>query len=209
MKKIILITQGSQAIQLIRTLFSLGYKPNELKIYTDTDKDTNKSFLEFLKYYDIDYLENIDYKDWNEKIVISYSNTYKLKINNNSTFINFHPGLLPKYKGSLSTVHSMITQENEVGGTWHYMTDKIDHGNILRQFSINITDNDTAFSLNHKIFNQSVNCLSEVLHLVNNGASGHSQNHDKGKFYYNKFPNITHLDKEIQKKINYFPPLFK
>jgi len=209
MKKIILITQGSQAIQLIRTLFSLGYKPNELKIYTDTDKDTNKSFLEFLKYYEIDYLENIDYKDWNEKIVISYSNPYKLKINNNSTFINFHPGLLPKYKGSLSTVHSMINQENEVGGTWHYMTDKIDHGNILSQFSINITDNDTAFSLNHKIFNQSVNCLSEVLHLVNNGASGHSQNHDKGKFYYNKFPNINHLDKEIQKKINYFPPLFK
>lgn len=209
MKKIILITQGSQAIQLIRTLFELRYKPNELKIYTNTDKDSNKSFLEFLKYYQIDYLEKIDYNDWNEKLVISYSNPHKLKINNNSTFINFHPGLLPKYKGSLSTVHSMINQESKVGGTWHYMTNKIDRGNILNQFSIDVTNNDTAFSLNHKIFNQSLNCLSEVLYLVNNGDPGYPQKQNKGKFYYNKFPDINHLDEKLQTRITYFPPEYK
>ena len=34
MDNIVLITQGSQAIQLVRTLFALRYKPNQLIVYT-------------------------------------------------------------------------------------------------------------------------------------------------------------------------------
>ena len=208
MKEILLITQGSQAIQLIRMLFELGYQPNQITVFTINDKK-NKCFIEFLNYYNIHYLQEIADLDSYTGLVISYSNAHKIKINDNATFINFHPGLLPRYKGSLSTVHSMINQESEVGGTWHYMTDKIDHGNILSQFSIDVTDNDTAFSLNHKIFNQSVNYLSEVLHLVNNGDPGYPQNYNRGKFYYNKFPDISHLDEKLQTRITYFPPEHK
>ena len=114
---IVLITQGSQAISLVRKLFSLGYKPNQILTFTNND-EKNKCFIEFLNYYNIKTKLEINMslvKD--EDLVISYSNIHKIDINNKSKYINFHPGLLPQYKGSLSTVHSLINDEKEVGGT--------------------------------------------------------------------------------------------
>tara|TARA_R110000744_G_scaffold308751_1_gene416794 strand:- start:2434 stop:3069 length:636 start_codon:yes stop_codon:yes gene_type:complete len=205
MKNLILITQGSQAISLVRTLFGLGYKPNQLIVYTTKD-NKNICFQEFLKYYNIDYSFKIDMnKICKGDIVISYSNMHKLDINNKAIFINFHPGILPNYKGSLSTVYSLANGENKVGGTWHYMSDKIDCGNILYEFIINIEDSDTAFSLNHKIFDAATNCLDIVLNKIKINDGGIQQT-SKGKFYYNKFPDISNLDKNMQNRINYFPP---
>ena len=206
MKQIVLITQGSQAISLVRTLFSLGYKPNQMLIFTNNE-EKNKCFNEFLIYYNINTKTKIDLSlIKNNALIISYSNIQKIDINNNATFINFHPGLLPKYKGSLSTIHSLINNEKEVGGTWHYMTNKIDCGNILYQFKIPIQPNDTAFSLNHKIFNESLNYLETILELTNSNIEG--KEHKGGNFYYNKFPDISKLNINLQNRINYFPPNF-
>lgn len=206
MKQIVLITQGSQAISLVRTLFALGYEPNQISVFT-TNEEKNKCFIDFLAYYKIFYSYDLSSAKWDDSLVISYSNVNKIKISNNSIFINFHPGILPKYKGSLSTVHSMINGEKYVGGTWHYMTDKIDAGNILHRFKIKIKECDTAFSLNHKIFNKSIECLEQVLNMVKVKNKGNPQT-SKGKFYFNKFPDINHLSKDLQKKITYFPPDF-
>ena len=202
---ITLITQGSQAISLVRKLFSLGYKPNQMLIFTDNNKK-NKCFIEFLNYYKINWNEYININSF-KGLVISYSNIHKIKISDNTSFINFHPGILPKYKGSLSTVHSLINGEKYVGGTWHYMINKIDCGNILHKFKIKIKDNDSSFSLNHKIFNESINCLEEVLNKVKLKDQGKKQT-SKGNFYYNNFPDISNLDINLQEKIKYFPPNF-
>lgn len=206
MKKIVLITQGSQAISLVRKLFALGYKPDQISVFTDNE-EKNKCFINFLNYYKISYSYNLSSAEWDDSLVISYSNANKIPISNNSIFINFHPGILPKYKGSLSTVYSMINNEKYVGGTWHYMTDKIDSGNILHKFKVKIKEYDTAFSLNHKIFNKSIECLEQVLNMVKMKDKGKPQT-SKGKFYLNNFPNINHLSKNLQEKINYFPPNF-
>ena len=85
------------------------------------------------------------------------------------------------------------------------MSDKIDCGNILYEFIINIEDSDTAFSLNHKIFDAATNCLDIVLNKIKINDGGIQQT-SKGKFYYNKFPDISNLDKNMQNRINYFPP---
>ena len=74
------------------------------------------------------------------------------------------------------------------------------------QFKILIQDNDTAFSLNHKIFNESLNYLKVILELIDLKVQG--KEHNGGTFYYNKFPNISNLDKDLQEKITYFPPNF-
>lgn len=208
MKQVVLITQGSQAIQLIQHFFELGYTPDQFLIFTESSSK-NKCFIDFISYYKIAINFNIDYRlIKNNALVISYANLHKINVTHNATFINFHPGLLPKYKGSLSTVYSMINNDNQVGGTWHYMTNKIDAGNILTQFTIDVKANDTAFSLNHKIFNKSVNYLDIVITKVLNNELGQAQS-GSGNFYYNKFPDIRYLDSNLQKRISYFPPLYK
>ena len=215
MKNSLIITQGSQAIQLIRELFSLNYRPDNLLVYTVESK-ANKSFLEFLKYYNINYIItnkdkiNYDIKTIINKIdlVISFSNPFILSEDNlqKSTFINFHPGLLPYYKGSFSTVYSMINGEKNVGGTWHYINKEVDKGNIITTITIPIEEDSTAFSLNHKIFSSGIQQLEKVIKLVNKNFKGITQDQE-GKFYLNKFPDLEQIkDENLKNKLYFFPP---
>ena len=218
MLKIILIGQGSQTIQLIRQLFSLGITPDNLKIIT-VDGNFNKSCIEFLSYYKIYY--NVCNKDnfesqthllissFSPDMVISFSNPFILSekiISLKTKFINFHPGILPNYKGSLSTVHSLINKEQFVGGTWHYIDKGIDTGNIIEVIRIP-SKNLNAFTLNHKIFSLGINSIENVIDKVSKNYKGVIQKED-GLFYTNKFHDISKLDIELQKKISYFPPNF-
>tara|TARA_Y100000385_G_scaffold95666_1_gene99007 strand:- start:8495 stop:9157 length:663 start_codon:yes stop_codon:yes gene_type:complete len=218
MTKFIVIGQGSQLIQLIRELFSLKITPDNLRIIT-VNGEFNLSCIEFLKYYKIDYfivdkstfISTLGHYIEGHKpdCVISLSNPFiipKEILSLKPQFINFHPGILPFYKGSLSTVHSLINKESFVGGTWHYITPEVDQGNILKVFNIDIKD-DNAFTLNHKIYSLGISYLEKVLEKVSNKDKGVPQ--DKlGKFYYNKFPDVSHLDSELQEKILFFPPKF-
>lgn len=218
MSKTVIIGQGSQLIQLIRELFSLEYTPNNLKILT-IDGDFNLSCLEFIKYYNIDYwitdksqvnflLSSIIEQD-NVDLVISFSNPFILSkdiLLKGPKFINFHPGILPYYKGSLSTINSLINGEEFVGGTWHYINEGIDTGNIIKVFKIP-TKNFNAFTLNHKIFSLGVFYLKDILESVNLGYKGYPQE-KTGKFYYNKFPDVSTLESNLQQRILYFPPKF-
>jgi methionyl-tRNA formyltransferase len=218
MLKILIIGQGSQTIQLIRELFSLEVTPNNIKSIT-VEGDFNLSYIEFLSYYGIKY--NISNKnDFNLKsyslisefcpnIVISFSNPFIISeevLLLKTKFINFHPGILPNYKGSLSTVHSLINQEMFVGGTWHYIDKGVDTGNIIKVIKIP-SENFNAFTLNHKIFSLGIYCLGEVIEKVNNDYIGTIQE-KVGNFYYNIFPNVSEFENELQKRITYFPPKF-
>jgi methionyl-tRNA formyltransferase len=218
MLKIIIIGQGSQAIQLVRELFSLGVTPDKLKAIT-INGDFNLCYIEFLSYYNIDY-DICDKNNFKTKtyalinnflpdIVISFSNPFIIPeeiLLLDAKFINFHPGILPNYKGNLSTVYSLINYEPFVGGTWHYIDKGIDTGNIIKVIKIP-TKNSNVFTLNHKIFSLGIHCLDEIIEKVNNNYAGKVQK-KVGAFYPNKFPDITEHEVELQKKIFYFPPKF-
>ena len=219
MNNLLIIGQGSQTIQLIRELYSLGYTPDQINVITINEKP-NLNFLEFVKYYNLSYSiankVNFDsiidslIKSKTIDLVISFSNPFIINSKTLSTspvFINFHPGILPNYKGSLSTVYSLINKEKYVGGTWHYISDKVDCGNILNVIKVSTTKNSTAFSLNHKIFSLGISKLKNVLNKISKNNTGIKQE-DKGKFYLNKFPNVKELSIELQKRVTYFPPDF-
>lgn len=218
MLKIVIIGQGSQVIQLIRQLFSIGVTPNKLKIIT-VSGNFNTCFIEFLSYYKIDYdicnKDNFEKKthllisDFLPDIVISFSNPFILTeeiLSLNTKFINFHPGILPYYKGSLSTVYSLINNEQFVGGTWHYIDKGIDTGNIIKIIKI-LSKDTNVFTLNHKIFSFGINCLEDVIDKVTKNYKGVTQK-KQGIYYTNKFPDVSNLDIELQKRILYFPPNF-
>ena len=218
MLKLVIVGQGSQAIELIRKLFSLEITPSDLKVIT-VNGDFNLSCVEFLSYYNIDY-DICDKNNFKTKahsittnfcpdIVVSFSNPFIFPeeiLDLKTKFINFHPGILPNYRGSLSTVHSLINNEKFVGGTWHYVDKGVDTGNIIKIVKTPLKDFN-AFTLNHKIFSLGINCLQEVIEKVKNNYLGAKQE-KTGKFYYNKFPDVRDLDAELQKRILYFPPKF-
>ena len=53
--------------------------------------------------------------------------------------INFHPSLLPKYRGAHPHFWAIVRGENESGLTAHFMTESIDAGDILAQVSFPIS----------------------------------------------------------------------
>lgn len=58
-------------------------------------------------------------------------------------FINFHYGLLPKYRGANPVLAQMLNGEKESGITIHVVDEHIDTGPIVMQQKINIEEGDT------------------------------------------------------------------
>jgi methionyl-tRNA formyltransferase len=218
--KILLICQGSQAVQLIREFFSLRYVPSQIHVIT-FDFKNDIPLISFLNEYEIKKYHAskqtfnkvlFDCLKLDFELVISFSNPFIIseKALSSSIFLNFHPGWLPKYRGSLSTVYSLINNEKYVGGSWHFIEKGVDKGSIIKRFKIYIDKNDTAFSLNHRIFGKGINYLRFVLEKVNQNYKGIIQANKKGFFYLNKFPPLENIsDKELLYKLTFFPPKFK
>jgi UDP-4-amino-4-deoxy-L-arabinose formyltransferase/UDP-glucuronic acid dehydrogenase (UDP-4-keto-hexauronic acid decarboxylating) len=80
--------------------------------------------------------------------------------------INLHPSLLPKYRGTFSCPWAIINGEKVTGITYHYMNEKFDDGNIIFQKSVNISNNDTAYTLYNKLINIAVSNFDKVYDLV-------------------------------------------
>lgn len=66
------------------------------------------------------------------------------------TAINFHPALLPKYRGPIPTYWALVEGEKECGVTAHYMTKEFDRGDVVFQEKFAIEPNETGFSLHQK-----------------------------------------------------------
>ena len=66
--------------------------------------------------------------------------------------VNFHPGLLPKYRGLFTNFYSLKNKEKHIGITFHIINKKIDSGKILKKLKIKVNKNDTIFKLYKKIF---------------------------------------------------------
>jgi methionyl-tRNA formyltransferase len=67
--------------------------------------------------------------------------------------VNFHPSLLPKYRGPSPTNAVLLNNERMTGVTVHYMTKDIDEGDILLQRSANIVDVENDGFLRKKLAN--------------------------------------------------------
>ncbi|MEQ1762819.1 MAG: amino acid adenylation domain-containing protein [Pyrinomonadaceae bacterium] len=88
--------------------------------------------------------------------------------------INYHDAPLPRYAGTHATSWAIINGEKTHGATWHQIASQVDAGDILRQSIIEISENDTAFTLNTKCYEAAVDSFSE---LVDDLAGGSPQLH--------------------------------
>ena len=77
--------------------------------------------------------------------------------------INYHDSPLPKYAGINATSWALMNREKSYAVTWHVMSDRFDEGDILKQFSVEIAESDTAFTLNAKCYEAAIYSFSELI----------------------------------------------
>ena len=113
----------------------------------------------------------------------------KIKCN----IVNFHPGLLPKYRGLFTNFYSLKNKEKYVGITFHVINKKIDNGRILKKFKIKVNKNDTVFRLYKKIFLEK-NSHKFMLKCITNYRKLLKLKNKNHKYYrYNSYPKIVDI----------------
>ena len=84
----------------------------------------------------------------------------------NGGVINFHPSLLPKYKG-IGT-HKRILKNNDkyTGCTVHLVTSKLDSGPVILKKKVLINKNDNEKTLSYKVLKQEHLAYSHAIRLI-------------------------------------------
>lgn len=86
--------------------------------------------------------------------------------------INYHPSLLPKYRGGNAIAWAIICGEKETGVTIHYIDEGVDTGDIILQESVPIDPDDTTVSLYfNKLYPLGVRLSAEAVRLIREGRA--------------------------------------
>ncbi len=85
--------------------------------------------------------------------------------------INYHDAPLPHYSGFNATSWAIMEGAKQHGVTWHEMSDAVDSGGILVQKMIDITPNDTGFTLGVKCIEAGLESFTELLGLLSGEAT--------------------------------------
>jgi methionyl-tRNA formyltransferase len=100
---------------------------------------------------------------------------------------NFHPGILPKYRGTGASSWAISNGEIETGVTLHIIDKDIDHGPIIDIWTCRIAETDTVESLFHKveaiIFDMFFKWFDR---LLEGDYTASPQDHRRARIYYRK-----------------------
>ena len=109
---------------------------------------------------------------------------------------NFHNGPLPKYGGLNACTWAIYNNESMHGVTWHYMSEKIDQGDIIAQSSFTISKSDTAISLIMKSIVEGIKLFRTLLpDICKDNLVSYKQDLSKRTYYsYNDIPNSGYID---------------
>ncbi len=86
--------------------------------------------------------------------------------------INFHPALLPRYRGGSAINWAIINGETETGVTIHYIDAGIDTGDIIIQEKVPIYPEDTVASLYfERLYPIGVRMIAEAVRMIGEGEA--------------------------------------
>ncbi len=109
--------------------------------------------------------------------------------------INFHPSLLPKYRGGTAINWAVINGEKETGVTIHYIDEGVDTGDIVLQEKVAIEEDDSVGSLYfNKLYPLGVRLIKEAVALIREGKEERIKQDEEKASYQ---PNIREEDVEI------------
>jgi len=106
--------------------------------------------------------------------------------------INYHPSLLPRYRGPSPFGHILLNQETRSGATWHRVAPAVDQGDILAQKSFGVAPQETLPALERK----SVQCATQMLGpLIEAIAEGTATARAQSEADATYFPKLTRQEK--------------
>ena len=97
--------------------------------------------------------------------------------------INFHPSLLPKYRGPTPIQTALLNGDKKTGLSIILLDEEVDHGPILWQKEEEILDKDTSEDLYSKLFLLGATQLRQITEqYVNGNLKPTPQDHKKASF---------------------------
>ena len=126
--------------------YALGYQTPSV-LFTKQELNKEGYLIDLMESYQIDLVVLAGFL---LMIPFDFIKHFKGKI------INIHPSLLPKYGGKGmygDHVHRAVLKNNEStsGITFHYVNENYDEGQIISQFEVSLSQEETLASLKHKI----------------------------------------------------------
>ncbi|MCG6931681.1 MAG: hypothetical protein LJE64_14090, partial [Desulfofustis sp.] len=86
--------------------------------------------------------------------------------------INYHPSLLPRYRGGSAINWAIINGESETGVTIHYIDEGVDTGPILLQETVEIRPDDTVKSVYfEKLYPLGIRMIGEAVKQIREGTA--------------------------------------
>ena len=145
---------------LTQLLNNYDIMPTDILVFTH-DLPGNNEFIKFVNHNNI----RLSYENINNCPVLmdEFKSGYLLSIyyrhiisvdilkHFDNKAMNLHPSLLPAYRGTKSSVWAILNNETYTGISFHHIRAGIDTGEIILQKRIRIMDEDTAYSLYHKL----------------------------------------------------------
>jgi len=120
---------------------------------------------------EINFIKKLEALDPDIILVVAYGQILSEKILNIPKIgcINIHGSLLPKYRGAAPVNWVIIHGEKETGITFICMNNKVDDGDMIAQFKLNIFPNETFGELNERLSVLSAKTITKVLCDFKNG----------------------------------------
>ncbi len=108
---------------------------------------------------------------------------------------NLHGSLLPRYRGRAPINWALVNGETETGATLHKMVKRPDAGEIVGQYKVAISEQDTALTLHKKVLEAAQVVLKEQLPKLKNGTASLTTQDEADASYFGR---RTAADGEIQ-----------
>lgn len=159
-----------------------------IKVYIGSSRDIGNVCIDYAKENMLEGYELcFDKEDCDIFISVLYDTLLKPEFIEGRRCYNFHPGVLPYYRGAGAFSWSIINEEVITGITLHVIDEDIDTGPIINVQTFVLRDLDTAESL----FNKGMGCLFEMFKawfqriLEDDGVDGYEPT-DKYPLYSRK-----------------------
>ncbi len=129
--------------------------------------------------------------------------------------VNYHNGLLPKYRGLCATRWSIYHGEPQSGFTFHLMNEMIDDGHILMQEAVPIAPNANPLEVEFRKTLKAAGYVENVIEMLREPDLGRPQSGTVSYFGRKELKNITtiyhpsaYAFAELQRRVRCFQVLY-